>query len=123
MEKLKKKREALDKALASLQEAIINYRNLLNIPAEELSSQIFKNKEMAVRTLRDSMIQRFEFCVDLIWKYVKTYLQENEEMDEADIASPKGVFRIFCNTRLINEDESDTIMEMLTCRNQTSHQS
>jgi len=121
MEKLKKKRQTLNKALIALGKAISYYENLLKLPGTDLDSQIFEDRESALQTLRDSMIQRFEFCVDLLWKYVKTYLQEHEKMDEADIASPRGVFRIFCNTRFINENESDTIMEMLSCRNQTSH--
>ena len=50
-----------------------------------------ENEEIAV-SMRDSMIQRFEYCSDLLWKTLKYYLQEVENVVLSSL-SPRGVVR------------------------------
>ncbi|OPJ61885.1 nucleotidyltransferase substrate binding protein [Clostridium chromiireducens] len=67
-------------------------------------------------TLKDGVIQRFEFCYEICWKLIKYYL-ENEGIQEAK--SPKSTFREGFKIGII-EDGEDWI-DMLNDRNLTSH--
>jgi len=75
MEKLKIKASAMQQALNTLKEAItyMEKEHFLG-PDKHLT-----DKKM-YRFLRDSIIQRFEYCVDLIWKVLKVYLEEFEKV-------------------------------------------
>lgn len=108
MEKLIRRRKFLEKALKSLNKSI-KYINL-NQNKDEDIKQIY----------RDSMIYRFKFCVDLLWKYCKDYL-ENIEKLTTNTNSPRGVFRNLALNKIITEEQSTQALEMVDCRNQTSH--
>jgi nucleotidyltransferase substrate binding protein (TIGR01987 family) len=66
--------------------------------------------------VRDSAIQRFEFCVDLSWKYLKQYLKAEKGV----VANtPKDVFREAYTAGMIAY--SDVWIELVDMRNETSH--
>lgn len=69
-----------------------------------------------VSSIRDGVIQRFEFCTELAWKAVREYL-----IDEGytDISSPKSVMKQAYADNLINDEQ--IWIELLNARNQTSH--
>ena len=67
-------------------------------------------------TLKDGVIQRFEFCYEICWKVMKMYL-ENEGIDEAK--SPRSTFREAFRIELI--DDGEAWIDMLKDRNLTSH--
>jgi len=67
-------------------------------------------------TLKDGVIQRFEFCYEICWKLIKYYL-ENEGIQEAK--SPKSTFREAFKIGIIQEGEK--WIDMLNDRNLTSH--
>ena len=87
------------KALLRLNEAIDESKN------NQLSS-----------TLKDGVIQRFEFCYEICWKLMKYYL-ENEGIQEAK--SPKSTFREAFKIGIIEDGEE--WIDMLNDRNLTSH--
>ena len=65
---------------------------------------------------RDSAIQRFEFCFDLAWKYMKEILRETHGIE---CASPKGCLReAFAQKMIADEALWLTMSEM---RNLASH--
>jgi len=66
------------------------------------------------------MIQRFEFSVDLFWKYIKRYIEE-EMKKNIEFNSPRTVIREACRIKLISEDDSEKIIKMFDARNMTSH--
>lgn len=66
--------------------------------------------------MRDSAIQRFEFTFDLVWKTIKTYLEENKGVI---CKSPKGCFKDAYEQGIIEYDEF--WMEMTDARNRTVH--
>ncbi len=78
-----------------------------------------ENEELLVAT-RDSMIQRFEYCTDLFWKTLKFYLEKTEKID-VSINSPRGIIREATKARVVSENEGGWCMEMVECRNKTSH--
>ena len=67
---------------------------------------------------RDGMIQRFEFCFELVWKCGKDYLREVEGIDAA---SPKRVIRTFRELGLFSDEETEQFLEMADDRNLTAH--
>ncbi|MBN7573926.1 MULTISPECIES: nucleotidyltransferase substrate binding protein [Clostridium] len=67
-------------------------------------------------TLKDGVIQRFEFCYEICWKLIKYYL-ESEGIQEAK--SPKSTFREGFKIGIIEDGE--VWIDMLNDRNLTSH--
>jgi nucleotidyltransferase substrate binding protein (TIGR01987 family) len=67
---------------------------------------------------RDAAIQRFEYTVEAVWKYLQLYLREKEGID---CYSPKSCFREAKNAGLVDEDEAVQALEMVDDRNLTSH--
>ncbi|MBD3273061.1 hypothetical protein GF385_01795 [Candidatus Dependentiae bacterium] len=110
------KYESFKKALESLEKAIINYEEILK-RHESLS---FMEHIEIVESMRDSMIQRFEFYVDLFWKYIKKYLEEVLKTT-SQINAPAAVIRVACNSNLITPKDSELALNMFKSRNLTSH--
>ncbi len=80
-------------------------------------SQLAEALEQPVNSfIRDSAIQRFEFSFELLWKTLKTYLEENEGLE---CRSPRESFRNAFQVGLIKNDAA--WMESLRLRNLTSH--
>ena len=67
---------------------------------------------------RDGLIQRFEFCFEILWKCAKDYLREVEGIDAA---SPKNVIRMSRNVGLLTDEETEQALAMVNDRNSTSH--
>ena len=66
--------------------------------------------------IRDASIQRFEFTVDLAWKSLKTYLEEEKGII---CHSPKDCVRSAFQNGLIDYDEK--WLGIIDMRNQTAH--
>lgn len=89
-----------------------NYKNAL----ARLHESIEESKTNDSLTIRDGVIQRFEFTTELAWKTIREYLiTENV----TDINSPKSVMREAYNNNLITDD--DGWIQILQDRNSTSH--
>lgn len=83
MEKLAIKYKNLCNALNRLDEAVVDFKKLQTDLNNAYEIRLY-------RSFRDSMIQRFEFCVDLFWKYLKIVL-EVELKNASEFNSPKSV--------------------------------
>ncbi|QQR54648.1 nucleotidyltransferase substrate binding protein [Candidatus Peregrinibacteria bacterium] len=93
------KKENYKKALAALEEAVLEYQ---------------KNPEN--KTIRAGLIQHFEFCIELAWKLLKFQLEEGLNQQST---SPKEVVRAAYEAKLINNGE--LWLKMLSDRNDSSH--
>lgn len=100
-------------ALASLNDAIELYQ-------ERIDSQAGSYEEKLEFALRDSMIQRFEYCTDLLWKLIKAYLQDVQKMTLQSL-SPKPIIRDAVEDGLLTEKEAGQLLAMVDTRNKTSH--
>lgn len=96
MDKMNEKFEKLKSAVARLDESLSEYA------------------EYKLDTIRDGVIQRFEFCTELAWKTVREYLLDQ---GYTEINSPKAVMKQAYADGLI----SDGWIELLNDRNLTSH--
>lgn len=116
MAKVELKYESLQAALTSLNKAIMLFNGV-----KQLASDDFKNVkyEDIVLAARDSLIQRFEFTIELFWKYLKFYLEEKNVQVQAN--TPNDVIRAACNAQLISETDATLFIKMLKSRNLTSH--
>ena len=73
MEKITLAHENVIAALNKLEEAIGHLAGFKK--SSDKKALAFMNDEDLEESLRDSLIQRFEFCTDLFWKYLKKYLE------------------------------------------------
>ena len=95
------------------QEKLSDFNKALNRLNEAIEES--KNNTKST-TLKDGVIQRFEFCYEICWKVMKMYL-ENEGIEEAK--SPRSTFREAFKVELI--DDGEAWIDMLKDRNLTSH--
>jgi nucleotidyltransferase substrate binding protein (TIGR01987 family) len=72
------------------------------------------------RALRDSVIQRFEYNIDIFWKYIKLYMQDYQKIT-LDIASPRGILQAARTHNIISVDEFVKLMNAVSDRNLTCH--
>lgn len=91
-----------------------NYKNALT-QLEEAIQRYQKAPEDSL--YRDGLIQRFEFTVELAWKSIKEYLEDQGVV--LSIASPRGILKEAFAAGVL--DDGELWNEILTARNLTSH--
>ena len=69
--------------------------------------------------IRDGVIQRFEYSMDLCWKLIQRYLKFIAQIDDSNIRTKKDLFREAGRLKLITNVES--WFEHYEARNETSH--
>ena len=69
--------------------------------------------------MRDGVIQRFDYTMDLCWKLLQRYLREIAEVEESALRSKKDLFREGARLGLLWDAES--WIGLYEARNQTSH--
>ena len=93
-------------------------------PLEKAISQLKSGIEQS-RTvsdndlLRDGVIQRFEYTMDLSWKMIQRYLKHIVQVDESVLRTKKDLFREAARLRLITNVEA--WFGYYESRNKTSH--
>ncbi|MDO9399417.1 MAG: HI0074 family nucleotidyltransferase substrate-binding subunit [bacterium] len=94
--------EKLEAIIKQFEKALIRFTEVLDVPESDI--------------VRDSAIQRFEFTLDLSWKMVKAFLEENNGII---CRSPKECFREAYQQGIIKY--SDDWMNFVDMRNETVH--
>lgn len=89
-----------------------NYKNAL----ARLHEAIEESKTNESLTVRDGVIQRFEFTTELAWKTIREYLLIYEV---SDINTPKSVMSAAFRTDIITDEQG--WIAILRDRNSTSH--
>ncbi len=122
MDELKLKAKSMNAALLTLEKAANSYKKALKVIdiSYLLETKVFDEYDDFTKSLRDCLIQRFEYTVDLFWKLLKFYL-ENIEKVTLEFKSPRGIIRKSAEVRLITEDDAKLALEMIDYRNRTSH--
>ena len=101
MEKLSIKHQTAEKSLNSLK-SILDLMEKKNFLAS-----IDTKTDERFKIVRDSVIQRFEYSVDTVWKYLKEYLQLSLGIVQTH---PKPVFRECLSAKLINEEDVEKLI-------------
>ncbi len=108
MGKLENRYENYKKAVARLKETLEAFHLQLTPPHTEINLE---------NILRDSLIQRFEFCYELAWKTLKELLiEEGIEVR----GTPKAVFKLAYQYEYIHHQ--DIWLKMIQDRNLASHE-
>ena len=72
-----------------------------------------------METLADQCsIQKFEYCIDLLWKLCKSYLDKLYDVKEN---IPSLVSKSLFKANITSEEETEQILEIIKQRNLTSH--
>ena len=98
MDKMQEKYEKLVQAVQRLDEAIADY------------------DKIGLDSIRDGVIQRFEFCAELAWKTLREYLLDQ---GYTEINSPKSVMKQAFADGILDHEEG--WLHLLDARNETSH--
>lgn len=110
MEELILKYNAMRKALKTLEKILYKI---------DVLSQSKLDEEMSI-LIRDSIIKRFEYCIDSFWKFLKLYLEEVQKID-VEIASPRNILRLSLESGIITNSEHKILVDAISDRNLTSH--
>lgn len=126
MAKLEIKHQELIKALESLERAIELFRRACqekeHMQLRSLEGDLVRlyGYEEIIKSFRDSLIQRFEYCVDSFWKHIKDHL-EITLGEQLDLKGPKNIMRAAGQVGVMHENEVTQALEMINHRNLTSH--
>lgn len=88
----------------------------LNNAVDRLGEALEDYNRVKLDSVRDGVIQRFEFCTELAWKTLREHLIEQ---GYTDINSPKAVMKTAFADGLLNNEQG--WLDILNSRNITSH--
>lgn len=116
MDSIELKKNQLNDALETLHKSLETYAFV----AKNTSVKLPQSDHDETRLIcRDSTIQRFEYCAELFWKYLKKYMETKSAPIEYN--APVPVVRAAFSIGLLREQEAEDILEMIKDRNKTSH--
>lgn len=76
-----------------------------------------KYTEQEIDWIKNARIQKFEFCIELLWKTAKVYLETIEEKNY----TPKLTIKSLFLHQIVDEDNYLKLMNCLNDRNILSH--
>ena len=97
--------------IVQLEDALDNFEQSLAIDTEALD-------DILVDSVKSGRIQKFEFCLELLWKTIKVYLLE---VNGIDVNSPKSVIKEFYNLSFLNLDDYEDLLGAVDDMNRLSH--
>lgn len=105
IKRLSQRYTTADKALSNLEQALNVFLNAKQPTLHEL--------------LREAVIKRFEYTLELFWKLLKQYM---EEIEGATVpASPRGVIAHAKKLDIITDTQAQELNNMIDDRNASSH--
>ena len=86
---------------------------------KELDKQIDSaTREEEFLLIQDALFKRFEICYDIMWKFLKVYLQEEYGLD---VASPRKVFQECLQQKIVSPEQAVVLDKIVEARNYASH--
>lgn len=82
-----------------------------------MNAELNKYDAQEIDWIKNARIQKFEFCIELLWKTAKVYL----EFIEGKIYTPKLTVKSLFIFQIINEDIYLKLMNCINDRNLLSH--
>lgn len=116
MERINDKLDVMAQALKTLAKSVTSFNKYNKLFDTAPNTE---NEELLF-SMRDSMIQRFEYCTDLFWKMIRVYLEDVEKLD-LPVNAPRIILREAVKARLLSEQEGEDSVKMVENRNKTSH--
>lgn len=118
MEQVSLKYTNLVNACAAFIKSIEYYQQLEKMPASTVFASL--SHEELLDSARRSLIQAFEVMIDVFWKHLKWLLDEHFQIT-IGIINPRNVITKACEIRLLTEPDAKLLLELVDCRNKTSH--
>ena len=106
MDRLTERRQILQRVLQTLDDVIQTHTQI-------------SNDHPFYSIARDALIQRYEYSVDVFWKYLRHYLVQKHGVQVP--GSPKGIFKSALELSIISAEEHAVLVKMIEDRNLTSH--
>jgi len=94
-----------------LRDALNNFEESLSIKMADLSS-------IVADSVKSGRVQKFEFCVELLWNTVRVYLLG---VNGIDTIGPKPAIKEFYNLGVLSAKGYEAILEAVDDRNKLSH--
>jgi len=94
-----------------LERAIKDFQGSLEIDLSKLDTR-------TVDAVKNGHIQKFEFCIELLWKTLKVFLWE---IHGFDLSSPKSVIKKFFELGHLDYPTLEKLLEAIELRNSLSH--
>lgn len=102
--------EKFRQLLLSLQNALVDFK-------KSLDANLDKYDELEQNWIKNAQIQKFEFCIELLWKTIKVYFEIEGEF----FLSPKQNIKSLFLHNLLNEEQYLDLMKCIENRNLLSH--
>ena len=103
-------KEKLLQLLPTMQNALADFK-------KSLDADLTKYDELEQNWIKNAQIQKFEFCIELLWKTTKCYFETEGEY----FLSPKQNIKALFLHNLLNEEQYLELMNCLEDRNLLSH--
>ncbi len=94
-----------------LERAIKDFQGSLEIDLSKLDTR-------TVDAVKNGHIQKFEFCIELLWKTLKVFLWE---IHGFDLSSPKAVIKKYFELGHLDYPTLEKLLEAIELRNSLSH--
>jgi nucleotidyltransferase substrate binding protein (TIGR01987 family) len=86
--------------------------------ALKIDMSVYKS-EVEIDLFKNGQIQKFEYTLELTWKFLKFYLYT---IKGVDTQTPKDTFREFAKLNYLTYAEAETSLEMIDDRNKIAHE-
>ena len=93
------------------EKAIKGFDSSLRIETSSFSEEV-------VDVIKNGRIQKFEYCAELTWKIIKSFLYIFHNIDTA---SPRETIKEFFLIKAVSDSDFNTLISMLDDRNKLSH--
>lgn len=98
---------------------IANFEKAINTLQVVLLEVAKAKNTDAYEFYRDSLIQRFEYSIDMFWKMLREFIVEQHGIDVP--ASPKAVLKQAFDISIIDETQYQVLISSVNDRNLSSH--
>ena len=108
------KDKILNEKFKELNKAIVTFSKSMGV---DLGQSKFD--EFEVDVLKSGQIQKFEYSLELSWKFLKSFLRREKGLDAQ---GPKDVFRQFAKYEYFSQNEIQVFLNMVDDRNRIAHE-
>jgi len=97
---------------------ITQYKNAISNFEDSLNIEISELDDIIADTVKSGIVQKFEFCIELLWKTLKVYLLE---INGIDCSSPKLIIKEYFRNQDFSSKDYEILIGMINDRNSLSH--
>ncbi len=96
---------------------LIALENALGDFKKALGADMGKYDDLEQNWIKNAQVQKFEFCIELLWKTAKSYF----EMEGETLLTPKQNIKALFLQNIVGEEQYLELMNCIESRNLLSH--